>query len=201
MQEIILERLRRDAQLRPLIEVIPFPQPPSSDRDLFEDLLRSIAGQQLSVKAAQRIFDRFKALFPGEKPQAAPLLAFSDDELRGIGLSKQKSDYVRNVAAFFLEHQLSDQDWSVHSDEAIIASLTRIKGVGVWTVQMILMFSLGRPDVFPTADFGIQTAMRSLYGLEAEGKAMHRAMAEISDIWRPFRSYACYYLWRWKDGG
>lgn len=201
MQKSILEHLRQDAHLHPLLDTIAFPEPPAPARDLFEDLLRSIAGQQLSVKAAQRIFDRFKGLFDDGKPHAGALLALPDDALRSVGLSGQKSGYLRNVAAFFQEHQLETQDWSAHSDADIIRELTRIKGVGVWTVQMILMFSLGRPDVFPAADFGIQTAMRKLYGLEAEGKALLQSMTEIADIWRPYRSYACYYLWRWKDGG
>ena len=126
-------------------------------------------------------------------------MTLSDDALRQIGLSRQKSEYVRNVAAYFTELQHSAPPWEAWPDEAIIQALTGIKGVGVWTVQMLLMFSLGRPDIFPVADLGIQTAMRRLYNIDSKGSILHREMTTIAEAWRPYRSYACFYLWNWKD--
>lgn len=199
MQHAILECLGRDSRLQPLLASLPFPSVSSSSSDLFVDLLRSIIGQQLSVKAARTIYDRFLGLFEGESMDPGYLLSLSDTALREIGLSRQKIGYVRNVAAFFSETQSASPPWEQYEDETIVQILTKIKGVGVWTVQMLLMFSLNRPDVFPAGDLGIQTAMCRLYGLESEGKVLHSEMIAISESWRPYRSYACFYLWNWKD--
>jgi DNA-3-methyladenine glycosylase II len=199
MQNAILECLGRDSRLQPLLASLPFPSVSSASSDLFLDLLRSIIGQQLSVKAAQTIYERFLGLFPRESADAGYLLSLSDDTLRQIGLSRQKINYVRNVAVFFAGIQTDPPPWERYEDETIIQVLTEIKGVGVWTVQMLLMFSLNRPDVFPVADLGIQTAMRRLYGLDSQGKVLHSEMTAIAESWRPYRSYACFYLWNWKD--
>jgi len=199
MQNTILECLDRDPLFRPLLVSLPFPSVSQTTSDLFGDLLRSIIGQQLSVKAAQTIYNRFLGLFPGEKPDAGILMTLSDDALRQVGLSRQKSEYVRNVAAYFRELQDSAPPWEAWPDEAIIQALTGIKGVGLWTVQMLLMFSLGRPDIFPVADLGIQRAMRRLYNIDSKGSILHREMTTIAEAWRPYRSYACFYLWNWKD--
>ncbi len=199
MQDTIIECLNRDIRFRPLLESIPFSVPRSSSNNLFEDLLRSIVGQQLSVKAAETIFGRFMQLFPQQTPEAHLLCTFPDEIFRQTGLSRQKSAYIRNAAAFFLEKPTDITSWQSWSDEAILQELTSIKGVGVWTVQMLLMFSLGRPDIFPVADLGIQTAIRRLYGLQSSGKALQAEMVSVAEQWRPYRSYACFYLWKWKD--
>lgn len=199
MQNAILECLSRDSRLQPLLDSFPFPSYSSPSSDLFVDLLRSIVGQQLSVKAAQTIYDRFMGLFPEKIADAGYIMSLSDDALRQVGLSRQKIAYVRNVAVFFSDIQADPPPWESYDDETIIRTLTEIKGVGTWTVQMLLMFSLNRPDVFPVGDLGIQTAMCRLYGLESQGKALHSAMAAIAESWRPYRSYACFYLWNWKD--
>lgn len=199
MQNEILECLSKDSRLQPLLASLPFPAVSSTSPDLFLDLLRSIVGQQLSVKAARTIYERFMGLFPGDSADARQLLTLSDEALRQIGLSRQKIGYVRNVAIFFAGMEADAPPWEVYEDESIIRTLTEIKGVGVWTVQMLLMFSLNRPDVFPVADLGIQTAMRRLYGLHSQGKVLHAEMTAIAESWRPYRSFACYYLWNWKD--
>jgi DNA-3-methyladenine glycosylase II len=199
MQDLIIECLNRDTRLRPLLESIPFPIPRPASGNLFEDLLRSIVGQQLSVKAAETIFGRFMQLFPLHSPEADLLCAFPDEIFRQTGLSRQKSAYIRNAAAFFIGKPTDIESWEAQPDEAILRELTSIKGVGVWTVQMLLMFSLGRPDVFPAGDLGIQTAMSRLYGLQSNGKALHAEMVSTAETWRPYRSYACFYLWKWKD--
>jgi DNA-3-methyladenine glycosylase II len=199
MQDTIIECLNRDVRLRPLLESIPFPIPRPAADNLFEDLLRSIVGQQLSVKAAETIFGRFIQLFPQHIPEAHLLDALPDEILRQTGLSRQKCAYIRNAAAFFVGKPTDTASWQTWSDEEILRELTSIKGVGAWTVQMLLMFSLGRPDVLPLADLGIQTAMIRLYGLQSNGKALQAEMGSIADQWRPYRSYACFYLWKWKD--
>lgn len=199
MEQQITSHLALDSRLKPLLEMLPFPPPPPPDPDIFVDLLSSIVSQQLSVKAASTIYQRFCSLFPEGTPRAEQLLSMQPESLRSVGLSTQKAAYVRNVAGFFLERGLFERDWNALSDEEILHTLTQIKGVGKWTTEMLLMFSLGRPDVFPADDLGIQQGMQKLYQLDLEGKPLRKAMEEIAAPWRPFRSYACYYLWRWKD--
>jgi DNA-3-methyladenine glycosylase II len=121
------------------------------------------------------------------------------EQMRAVGLSNQKASYLKNVAQFFRDNDLENKDWSNLSDEEIITYLTQIKGVGRWTVQMILMFTLARLDVFPVLDLGIQQGMKRLYSLEQEGKDLHKTMHEIAEHWRPFRSVASRYIWKWKD--
>lgn len=124
--------------------------------------------------------------------------ALSPEDLRAAGVSRQKAQYIQNVARFFQEEQLLQKDWSKLDDQAIIDNLTVIKGVGRWTVEMLLMFTLRRPDVMPTDDLGIQQAMIQLYGLEERGRPLHRKMTAIAEGWRPYRTYACRYLWKWR---
>ncbi|MBK7478168.1 MAG: DNA-3-methyladenine glycosylase 2 family protein [Haliscomenobacter sp.] len=199
MEQKIMTHLALDSRLKPLLETLPFPPAPGPNPDIFVDLLSSIISQQLSVKAADTIYKRFCSLFPGGTPKAELLLSMQPESLRTVGLSTQKASYVCNVAGFFQERSLFERDWNALSDEEILHTLTQIKGVGKWTTEMLLMFSLGRPDVFPADDLGIQQGMQKLYQLDLEGKPLRKAMEEIAAPWRPFRSYACYYLWRWKD--
>jgi DNA-3-methyladenine glycosylase II len=111
----------------------------------------------------------------------------------------RKASYIQNVADFFQERQLHQTNWESHSDDEVIQSLTRIKGVGVWTVQMILMFSLNRPDVFPLGDLGIRQAMIQLYELHSSGKELEKDLIHIAEHWKPYRSIACKYLWNYKS--
>lgn len=171
----------------------------AAPKDVYKSLLRSIVSQQLSTKAAATIHGRFIALFPQNNPLPQAVLDKSIEELRAVGLSKQKAGYMQNIAAFALEHQLDSIDWAQYSDQEIIKLLTQIKGVGTWTVQMMLMFTLQRPDVFPSADLGIQQAMQRLYHLEGKGKELLSKMQAIAAAWSPYRTTACRYLWLWKD--
>jgi DNA-3-methyladenine glycosylase II len=168
-------------------------------RDVYGRLLRAIVFQQLSGKAATTIYGRFLHLFPESHPHPEVLLELDMLTLREAGLSKQKAGYLHNVAEHFLAHDLMTVDWSVWSDEAILRELTQIKGVGEWTVQMILIFALGRPDVLPTADLAIQQSMQHLYGLDGRGKQLARQMLEVAAAWRPHRSLVTRHLWRWRD--
>lgn len=170
-----------------------------SGTDVYFDLLESIVSQQLSVKAAATIHGRFVGLFEDGLPHPEKLLALDVPTLRAVGLSNQKAGYMLNVANFFVTEKLHGVDWSTMTDEEIIKRLTAIKGVGRWTVEMILMFTLNRPDILPVDDLGIQNAIKRLYELEETGKALRIRMVEIAEPWRPYRTHACRYLWKWKD--
>ena len=167
--------------------------------DMYYSLLASITSQQLSVKAADTIFGRFLDLFPKRYPEPKRLLALSIDQLRSVGVSRQKAGYMQNVATFAVQHDLGHGALKKMSDDEIIALLTQIKGVGRWTVEMLLMFPLKRPDVFPADDLGIQNAMKKLYGLRQTGPKLRKKMAAIAEAWRPHRTLACKHLWRWKS--
>jgi len=192
--------LSNDERLRPLVAAIQ-PAASQSTGDLYAELVESIIYQQLSIKAAATIHKRFLGLFPEGYPVPETLVKLDTESLRGVGLSYQKANYVRNVAEFFIAENLIGYHWDKHEDEEILQRLTQIKGVGCWTVEMNLMFTLKRQDVFPMDDLGVQNSMIKLYGLTETGKALRQRMIEIAETWRPYRSWACVYLWRWKDAG
>lgn len=163
-------------------------------------LMASIMSQQLSTKVAAVIYRRFLELYDGKEPNPQQVLDTPFERLRGIGLSNNKVSYIQNVAAFCLEHKITDKKLLAMSNEEIIALLTQIKGVGKWTVEMLLMFALGREDVFAVDDLGIQQAMIRLYKLDdSDKKLMKEKMLKLSAKWKPYRTYACLHLWRWKD--
>ncbi|PKV75311.1 DNA-3-methyladenine glycosylase family protein [Pontibacter ramchanderi] len=184
-----------------LTRIVGQGKPLSSSRseDVYFRLLSAIVSQQLSTKAAATIFNRFKGLYTDQYPHPHLVLETPNETLRGAGLSFQKIGYVRNVAAFAqggnLEHAVID----AMEDEALIQHLTQIKGIGRWTVEMLLMFALERPDVMPVDDLGIQNAMKRHYGLELSGKELKARMIEIAENWRPYRTIACKYLWQSLD--
>ena len=156
--------------------------------------------QQLSTKVAKVIYGRFIDLYHGKEPSVKQILDTPFETLRSIGLSYAKTDYIHNVCRFFIEHKLTDSRLDKMNNDEIIELLTQIKGVGRWTVEMILMFTLGREDVFAVDDLGIQQAMSKLYGLDTiDKKVLKQKMSQISSTWSPFRTYACRYLWNWKD--
>jgi DNA-3-methyladenine glycosylase II len=161
----------------------------------------SIISQQLSTKVAAVIYGRFLALFKKKNPSPQDIVAVPFDELRAIGLSNAKTTYVLNVCQFFIDNGIKDAQLHKMADEELINYLVQIKGVGRWTAEMILMFTLGREDVFAVDDLGIQQAMTKLYKLDpTDKKAMKEKMISISGKWKPYRTYACRYLWGWKDG-
>lgn len=163
-------------------------------------LIGSIMSQQLSVKVAVVIYNRFLALYNGKEPTPQQVLDTPAPVLRGIGLSNAKVSYVHNVARFTVEEQLTDKKLHKMNNDEVIAYLTRIKGVGRWTVEMLLMFYLGREDVFAIDDLGLQQSMIKLYRLDSsDKKALRQRLLQISAKWAPYRTYACRYLWAWKD--
>ncbi|MBK9171261.1 MAG: DNA-3-methyladenine glycosylase 2 family protein [Bryobacterales bacterium] len=162
----------------------------------FATLARSIVYQQLSGKAAGTIYGRLEEATGGVTPDA--VLALDEARLRSLGLSSQKTSYVRDLARRTAEGSLRFGELPALDDETVIARLTAVRGVGVWTAQMFLIFALRRRDVLPVADLGVRNAMQRLYGLDAPPDAPR--METIAAPWRPWRSVACWYLWRSLDG-
>jgi len=163
-------------------------------------LCNSIMSQQLSTKVADVFQQRFLNLYGGKTPTPQQVVDTDFDTLRAIGLSNAKATYVKNVCQFFIDEKITDAKLHRMDNEEVIKYLTQIKGVGRWTVEMILMFTLGREDVFAVDDLGIQQAICKLYGIDAtDKKAMKEKMLKVSAKWKPYRTYACKYLWGWKD--
>lgn len=171
-------------------------------KKIYLHLCASIMSQQLSTKVADVIYKRFLALYGKKQPTAQQILDTPFDTLRSIGLSNAKTNYVHNVCRFFIEEQITDAKLYKMKDEEVIEKLTQIKGVGKWTAEMILMFSLQHEDVLPVDDLGIQQAMSKLYKLDTSNKKLlYEQMYKAAEKWRPYRTYACVHLWRWKDDG
>jgi DNA-3-methyladenine glycosylase II len=194
-----LDHLRKDKKLSRILEnaealdLVP-------KKNICLSLCSSIMSQQLSVKVAQVLYNRFIELLGSKDPQPQQITELSYDQLRGIGLSNAKVTYVQNVAKFAVEKGMDHSVIDQMENEEVISYLTEIKGVGRWTVEMLLMFTLARPDVFAIDDFGIQQAMMKLYKIDPENKKeMKQKMLKISSKWAPYRTYACLHLWRWKD--
>lgn len=169
-------------------------------KDVYLHLCSSIMSQQLSTKVAAVIYSRFLTLYKNKKPTPQQIIDTPVETLRSIGLSNAKAQYIQNVCRFFIEEKITDAKLIKMSNEELIKYLSAIKGVGQWTVEMILMFTLGREDVFALDDLGIQQSIAKLYGLDAtDKKALKITMLQLSAKWSPYRTYACRYLWGWKD--
>lgn len=160
----------------------------------FTALVRVIAGQQLSTKAAQTIFNRVAACFPDNVPTQPGFASVTDEQLRAAGLSRQKTAYLRDLCVKVGDGTLRFSDIDLLPDEEVIQAITQVKGLGRWSAEMFLMFRLNRPDVLPVGDLGIVKAMQKCYGLRKPPTP--ERMLEIGEPWRPYRSVACWYLWR-----
>lgn len=191
----LLSHERTLAAMDPVLGVIITQQgtlPSRSSSDYFEALSRAIIGQQISVKAAAKIFGRFQ-----DATRLDPLTAslLTDEQIKTIGLSGQKSRYIRDLAVHFVDDSAVFNHLDSLTDDEVIAELTRIKGIGVWTAQMFLIFTLHRPDIFAPDDRGLQLAIEKLYD-----RTFTRAELEaFAERWSPYRSTACLYLWRSLD--
>lgn len=171
-----------------------------AEKDLVAYLCSSIIGQQLSTKVAAVIRNRFFSLIDAQKDLADQIIELEIEVMRSIGLSQSKANYIKNLAAFSIENKTQMELLHTMTDEEVVAFLTKIKGIGAWTVEMLLMFAMQREDVFPIDDLGIQQAMTKLYHIEADNKKMLKEkMKQIASSWSPYRTYACLHLWRWKD--
>lgn len=198
MNEII-QYLGKDKKLKPVIAQIGELEL-KHRKYIYLRLCASIMSQQLSTRVADVIYKRFEALYEKKIPKPQQIIDTPDEKLRGIGLSNAKVGYVKNVCRFFIENKITDKRLQILDDHEVIELLTKIKGVGQWTVEMILMFAMGRENVFATDDLGIQQAMCGLYGIDPSNKKqMKEAMLKQARKWEPYRTYACLYLWRWKD--
>jgi len=163
----------------------------------FTAISRSIVFQQLSGKAATTIYNRFAELFPDATPTARGLATLSDDQMRAVGLSRQKTGYLRDLAARVISGELPIDSLDQLSDDEVIAALISVKGIGRWTAQMFLMFRLGRPDVLPDADLGIQKGIQRAYRMRK--LPAPKRVAEMGAKWAPYRTIASWYLWRSLD--
>lgn len=194
-----LIHLGKDKKLKKIID-LQQPYVLQRKENVYLHLCGSIMSQQLSTKVAALIYARFLNLYKNKKPTPKQIVATPIETLRGIGLSYAKANYVQNVCRFFIEEKITDAKLDKLSNEELIKYLSQIKGVGRWTVEMILMFTLGREDVFALDDLGIQQGIKKLYKLEGlDKKALKEKMLLLSAKWKPYRTYACRYLWGWKD--
>ena len=191
--------LSKDRKLKKIIE-LQEPFALVKNNHVYLHLCNSIMSQQLSTKVAKVFHQRFLNLYKGKNPTPSQIAKTPFETLRGIGLSNAKANYVLNVSRFFIEEKLTDARLHKMTNEEVVECLTRIKGVGKWTTEMILMFTLGREDVFAIDDLGIQQAICKLYKLDhTNKKLMKEKMLTLSAKWTPYRTYACRYLWGWKD--
>jgi 3-methyladenine DNA glycosylase/8-oxoguanine DNA glycosylase len=195
-----LARLRKDPALRAVIaEVGPPRFHEYSREDLLANLLEAIVSQQLSGRVAAVIFGRLKKLGGRRFPDPRRLLSHTDGELRAVGLSRAKAASVRDLADAVLSRRLDLGVLPDRSDAEVESALVQIRGVGPWTAHMVLIFALRRPDVWPAADLGVRKALQRL--LDLKGLPSPREAEPLGDRWKPYRSYACWYLWQMMDGG
>jgi DNA-3-methyladenine glycosylase II len=164
--------------------------------DIYDYLLETIPYQQLSVESAKKIRERFTSLFGNQYPSAQEILSADKKTLRGTGLSSPKTQYIINVARFSLNNDMSLEHLNTKTDDEVIDYLTQIKGIGEWSAQMVLMFPMDRPNVFPEDDVGIKNKMKGWYDINLEEKELKAKLISIADNWDPYKTLACRYLWK-----
>ena len=169
-----------------LIEVV-------ASKTYFINLCRSIINQQISNKAGRAVFERFINLFPNKIPTPEKLLKIKDEKLRSVGMSKIKVSYLKDLSKRIIKKELLLEKIEVMEDTEVIEQLIRVKGIGVWTAEMFLMFSLGREDIFSHGDIGLRNAIKKLYFLENPSR---KEIEKIVENWSPYKTYVCKLLWR-----
>lgn len=189
--------MRTDPRLAAVIKRTGRERPEFGRREPFEALFRAVISQQLSTKAADTIRRRVLALMPALSPEH--LLTVPSDDLRSAGLSRQKIAYLQDLAARVIDGRLDLHHLRTRDDEEIIRTIVEVKGFGVWSAQMFLMFCLHRPDVLPTGDLGIVKGMQIVLGMKRRPSV--RTMERAARAWQPYRSVACWYLWRVLEMG
>lgn len=165
----------------------------------YQELVDSIISQQLSVKAAAAIEQRFRYIFGGEFPTPEQILTVSLDDLRAIGFSYAKGKYVQDLAQHVIDGKLKFDHLDDLSNDEVVAELTAVKGVGEWTAHMFLMFCMGRSDILPVGDLGIRNGIRQLYGLKHAPSPEEIRKIAKKNHWHPYESIACWYIWRSLD--
>tara|TARA_Y100001970_G_scaffold205843_1_gene250690 strand:- start:10037 stop:10651 length:615 start_codon:yes stop_codon:yes gene_type:complete len=192
-----IKHLAQDQKLKILINKHPIPKF-STNTNYFDALSKSIIYQQLSGKVAKIIYVRFLSLFEKKNPTPNQYLKLPISTFRDIGLSKQKINYIRNLSKFFIA-QNNQYQFKNDSDQKIYSQLIEIKGIGQWTIDMFMMFTLCKPDILPVGDLGIKKAFKKLYNLE---ELPSKSFMENKSLnWRPYRTIACCYLWMLIDEG
>jgi DNA-3-methyladenine glycosylase II len=168
-------------------------------KNYYQELVESIISQQLSVKAAATILKRFKELFSSDFPTPEDILATDIETLRSVGLSRQKASYIKDLATRVLEGSIRFSHLDTLSNQGVIDELVQIKGVGVWTVHMFLLFCMGRLDVLPTGDLGIKNGMYKLYALPEKPTPQNMETIALNNKWHPYESVASWYVWHSLD--
>jgi len=191
MDEAAKAHLSLDPVMKNLLDNFTIKEYWGQQQNYFLDLIEIVTGQQLSMKAAKSIFDRFLSLYP-QTPTPKVLVTTSNETLRSVGFSKAKALYVKNIAQAILDRQIDPDSFDRMSDEDITKNLIKIKGIGPWSVEMFLIFTLHRPDIFSVGDLGIRSAIEKLYGLDRNDK---KGIVKLSQNWSPFRTHACRLLW------
>jgi len=193
-----LQHLQQDPVMRTIIERVgPYTMEFREPR--FSTLVRSIVYQQLSGKVASVILQRLIDALPGGEMTPQNILRLRPDRMRKLGLSRAKTEYIRDLARLTAKGEVVFDSLPGLDDNAVIEHLTRVKGIGLWTAHMFLMFALQRPNVLPVGDLGVRSAIRKAYGLEALPTA--REIEQLAQPWHPYCSVAAWYLWRSLDGG
>lgn len=162
----------------------------------FIDLVRIIIGQQVSVAAARSIYGRLVDQI-GKQYSPEDILKQNEEDLQACGISRQKRAYIKNIARYFQDNQSTIATWHEALDNEITEALISISGVGPWTARIMLMFTYRREDIFPVKDVGIQNAIKEVYDVDLEGKELFIEMERLAEAWRPYRTYACLYLWNY----
>ncbi len=194
-----LAKLRRDPRLKPIIQKVGPPRFHEYSREnLLANLLAAIVSQQLSGKVANVIFARFQALEGARFPDPRRMVRHTDAELKAVGLSRAKMASIRDLGDAILSKRLNLAILPSLPDEDVEAALVKVKGIGPWTAHMALIFALRRPDVWPAADLGVRKALQTVLQLPALPSA--KDAEAMGDPWRPYRSFACWYLWQMLDG-
>jgi DNA-3-methyladenine glycosylase II len=189
---------QHDPILRQVIKNAPLPSF-VPHKNYYQELVESIISQQLSVKAAATILKRFRELFSQDFPTPEAILAVDIETMRSAGLSRQKASYIHDLARRVLEGSIQFAHLDSLTNQEIIDELTQIKGVGVWTVHMFLLFCMGRLDILPTGDLGIKNGMRKLYNLPEKPTPEDMEMIAINNSWHPYESVASWYMWHSLD--
>ena len=170
---------------------------PRETKDYFHSLCHEIIGQQLAKNAARAIFDRFKKLFASERITPEETIKLTEETIRNVGTSWSKARSIKNLAQEIVDGNLNLKDLTRLDDSQVVENLTKVKGIGPWTAQMFLMFTLGREDIFSHGDLGLKKAIVKLYSLNEN--AAQDEIEEITKKWSPYRTYACQMLWKYSD--
>jgi len=198
MDKALAHLQKTDPRMGALIDIYPAPEF-KKHTNYYHELVDSIISQQLSVKAARMIEGRFKDLFSGNYPSPEQILEKDVEELRAVGLSRPKARYIQDLAVKILDGTVTFDSINELSNDEIIAELTKVKGIGVWTVHMFLMFCMGRLDVLPTGDLGIRNGIMKLYELDHVPTEREVELIAEENKWSPYESVASWYVWQSLD--